>query len=130
MNGIKILPRQHLVVVAFEGSVSFTELIQATSDLLEHPNYREDFDGVTDYRGAQLTITEAEKTFFSRRSLEERKFSGTWCLLFSAPQLASVEDFLPAIFQTKNPVDLYSSVTALSGGLGQDISPYLTEPES
>ena len=124
---VSIHPEEKLIIISYQGKVTIEDVIKVTEEMMAHPNFSNTFDGVADYRFAEVCFTPQELADLTQTVEEVDMARGSWCLLATAP----METAMMLIFQKKlkdvHPVAVFSTVAAASNHLHRDLLKYLEE---
>ena len=127
MYQLRIVPEKALILVTFTGPTNIDDMNALTLSMVEHPDFRKEFNGVCDYRSADVQVTAEEMEDFSKVAVEEDLARGAWYMMVSDPHDTALMTLFKRFLKSQHPVDLYSTVAAVSTKLGQDLSEYYKE---
>jgi len=127
MNDLNIYPEQRLIVLVYHGDVTINDVIQATKDMVALPNFSNEFDGIADYRDANVRFTVKELAGLTQKVKDDDMAHGTWCLLATTPLETAMMAFFQKQLHDLHPISIFSTVAAASSYLGCDLSLYLDE---
>jgi len=120
-----IYPNSSLVIVIFENIITIDELLKTEIEISEHPEYRNHFKGVFDFRNSKKNINPEDLNKLKPLIIESNPTKGSWCSLNSTP----LESALSALFKFERDkirrFETFSSVKAASEYLHTDVSNYL-----
>jgi len=104
-------------------------VIEATQDMVAHPQFSTEFDGVADYRDAKVRFTAAELAGLTQSVKDRDMAHGTWCLLASGPLETAMMNLFQRNLKALHPIAIFSTVAAASNHLNRDLSAYLVETD-
>jgi hypothetical protein len=111
--------------VIFENIITIDELLKTEVEISEHPEYRNHFKGVFDFRNSKKNIIPEDLNKLKPLTIESNPIKGNWCSINSTP----LESALSALFKSERDkihrFELFSSVKAASEYLYTDVSNYL-----
>src|SRR6185312_15124951 len=82
----RVLAAERLAIVQWFGRVTFGEIVAWMDELVAHPGFSADFDGIVDLRKGDLTgMTPAEVQAVADLMIERRLTRGRWAHLADGP---------------------------------------------
>ena len=124
-NTVEIFPDEQLIVGKYFGDVSMSDITCLTQKMVSMPDYSPSFNGVTDFRGINLLMTQDELHDFIKSAIENEVSLGTWCLICDTPITTAFMLLFKSQLKSRHPVEVFSTVEAASDRLGIDVSKYL-----
>ena len=125
MHQHQIYPELRLIVIELIGPVTFEQLLKGTEELLAHPDFDQSFNGVTDYRRAEIQFSPAELKRFTDLTQTKQVALGTWCMLVSGTQQTAMVTLFKHQVEAQHPIELFSTLKAASAFIGTDLSKFL-----
>ncbi|OGG96059.1 MAG: hypothetical protein A2508_03040 [Candidatus Lambdaproteobacteria bacterium RIFOXYD12_FULL_49_8] len=125
MIKVDIYPKERLIVAIYNGDIRMADAIEATGNMIVDPNFSPEFDGVIDYRQAELLFSVQEIIDFSDAAAKSKITGGRWCTIVSRPQETALLSIFKNHLKDQHPVELFCTINAASEYLGRDLSKYL-----
>lgn len=127
MKTLTILPEQKLILLVYHGDVTIQDVIEATRELVAHPHFSNEFDGVADYREAKVKFTAEELAGLTQSVKDQDMAHGTWCLLADGPLETAMMNLFKRNLRDLHPILVFSTVAAASKLLHRNLSDHLPE---
>ena len=125
MNTVDVFPDKQLIVAKYSGNVCMDDVVSLTQEMLSNPSYSSLFNGISDYRGAKLSVTPDEMNAFAKDVIDNEVSLGTWCLLCDEPNTTAFMMIFQSLLKSRHPVEVYSTVAAASNRFNTDLKEYL-----
>jgi|SaaInlStandDraft_1057018.scaffolds.fasta_scaffold13298_1 hypothetical protein len=125
-----IHPDDKVIIVIFEGEVSFSELNQVRDDFHQHPEYHEYLSGVYDFRNAKKTLTPQELQALNKRTeteIHQFPAKGKWCSINTSPVETAYSSLYKHNLNLIHLYEVFSTVQGASDYLNIDLKKYLDQ---
>jgi len=124
----RIIPEHKLILYRVEGQSSFEALGAFLRALTSDPDYRADYMGVCDWRGAISGLSPEELEVLVKRIEEENVLNNNWVALVDEPVLTAMTMiYQKRVLGTHRSVQVCSTVEKASSIVGMDVGPYLEQ---
>jgi hypothetical protein len=118
---LRILVAERLAIVQWFGRVTFEEVVAWMDELVAHPDFSADFDGIVDLRKGDLTrSTSAEAQAVADLMIERRLTRGRWVHLADGPMETALSMMYSRAVSTQYPMRVFSTVESAADYLGRD----------
>ena len=116
-----ILAAERLAFVQWFGRVTFEEVVAWMDEMVAHPDFAADFDGIVDLRKGDLTdMTPAEVQAVADLMIERQLTRGRWVHLASGPMETALSMMYSRAVSTQYPMRVFSTVESAADYLGRD----------
>lgn len=126
----KLLAAERLVIVRWFGPVTFEGVVEWLDELIAHPLFSADFDGIVDLREADLTDMSPMQVKAVAQLMVERQLTrGRWVHLVAGPMETALSMVFSVAVREQYQAQVVSTVEAAAEYLGRDPAAlYLTAP--
>jgi hypothetical protein len=124
---IQIFPEKKLIIIQYEGEISYEDLVATGLELKAMPDFSEEFNGVSDFRNAHKNLSIRELKVYADRIQYKKNTSVKWCSLNSTAKETALTIIFKEHLEYIHPFEVFSTIKAASEYLRTDLSPYLQD---
>lgn len=88
MYEYRIFPEQNITIVRYVGVVRFEEIARACQEIVQDPDFKPDYKGLSDERRATIIMSREEIARLAKLIQEISPLSGRWAHIIDTPRSA------------------------------------------
>ncbi len=122
----RIFPEKRLIIIKYYGEFRYNDIVEASLTSSKHPDFRADYNGVSDERKADIIMSPREAEKLVNLLQKELALSGRWAHLIDSPRSAVSANEYGKHCEEFHDNNIFSSVEAAGDYLDiEDLEKYL-----
>ncbi len=117
----RVLADERLAIVQWFGQVTFEEVVGWLDEVLAHPDFSAEFDGIVDLRRGDLArMTPSQVNAIAQLMIEKQLTRGKWVHLVAGPLETAFSMIYSRAVREQYRMHVFSTVESAAEFLGRD----------